>query len=119
VPLTNAESAYEFIWSVPGALHENQGSARTESDVAAGETVSTTTCPLPPGVIHGTVSLHEPNEVFKSKTEVVYAFKYEKRGVLVASFSIDVPGTRSRAEPAIGGRQSPFTSCSARPRYRG
>ena len=114
VALTNAQSGYDFIWSVPGALHENQGDHRTESDIAAGQTVSTTTCPLPPGRIHGTVSLYEPDEVFKSKSEVVYAFKYEKRGVLVASFSVRVPGA-GRGKPDIEGYDSPFTSCSGRP----
>jgi hypothetical protein len=114
VALTNAETGYDFIWSVPGALHENRGEYRTESDIAAGQTVSTTTCPLPPGLIHGTVSLHEPNEIFKSKSEVVYAFKYEKVGVLVASFSARIPGIPSRFDPEREHRSSPFTSCSAR-----
>jgi hypothetical protein len=76
--------------------------------------VSTTTCPLPPGVIHGTVSLHEPDEVFKNKSEVVYAYKYEKRGVLVASFSVHIPGAPSPVNPEADHIQSPFTSCSAR-----
>jgi hypothetical protein len=116
VALTNAQSGYDFIWSVPGALHENQGDYRTESDVAAGETVGTTTCPLPPGDIHGTVSLYEPNEIFTSKSEVVYAFKYEKRGVLVASFSVHIPGTPSQGNPEAVRDQSPFTSCTARVR---
>jgi len=114
VALTNAESGYNFIWSVPGALHEDHGRYRTESDIAAGQTVSTTTCPLPPGDIHGTVSLSEPNEVFKNKSEVVYAFKYEKVGVLVGSFSVRVPGTASTINPETERGQSPFASCSAR-----
>jgi hypothetical protein len=113
VALTNAESGHDFIWYVPGALHENHGDYRTESDIAAGQTVSTTTCPLPPGVIHGTVSLHEPNEIFKSKSEVVYAFKYEKVGVLVASFSVHIPGAPSSINPETE-NPSPLTSCSAR-----
>ena len=113
VALTDAESGYDFIWSVPGALHENQGNYGTESDIAKGQTVSTTTCPLPPGPVHGTVSLHEPDEVFKNKSEVVYAFKYEKRGVLVASFSVHVPGTPSTINPETEHYQSPFASCSA------
>lgn len=124
VALTNAGSGYDFIWSVPGALHENQGDYRTEWDIAAGQRVSTTTCPLPPGLIHGTVSLYEPNEVFKHRSEVVYAYKYEKRGVLVASFSVRVPGIPSRVNPEHEQRvnhktqrfESPFESCSARPR---
>lgn len=113
VALTNAESSYDFIWSVPGALHENQGSYSTESDIAAGQTVSTTTCPLPPGVIHGTVSLHEPDEVFKSKSEIVYAYKYEKRGVLVARFSVRVPGKSNAISPESERSESPFASCGA------
>ena len=114
VALTNAQSGYNFIWYVPGALHENHGGYRTESDIATGQTVSTTTCPLPPGVIHGTVSLYEPNEVFKNKSEVVYAFKYEKVGVLVASFSVHVPGKPSTVNPETERNPSPFASCSAR-----
>jgi hypothetical protein len=114
VALTNAESGYDFIWSVPGALHENQGDYRTESDIAAGQRVGTTTCPLPPGEIRGTVSLYEPNELFKSRSEVVYAYKYEKRGVLVASFTAHIPGTPSRSNPEAIRRNSPFTSCAAR-----
>jgi hypothetical protein len=112
VALTNAQSGYNFIWYLPGELHENHGGYTTESDIAAGQTVSTTTCPLPPGVIHGTVSLHEPNEVFKHKSEVVYAFKYEKVGVLVASFSVRVPGAPRPTSPETE-RPSPFASCSA------
>jgi hypothetical protein len=112
--LTNAESGYDFIWSVPGALHENHGDYRTESDVTAGETVGTTTCPLPPGEVHGTVSLYEPNEVFKSHSEVVYAYKYEKRGVLVASFTVHIPGAPSHTNPGALHDRSPFTSCTAR-----
>jgi hypothetical protein len=111
VALTNAESGYNFIWYVPGALHENHGGYRTEADIAAGQTISTTTCPLPPGVIHGTVSLHEPDEVFKSRHEVVYAFKYEKVGVLVASFSVRIPGTPRPSKPEAE-RPSPLESCS-------
>ncbi len=113
VALTNAQSGYDFIWSVPGATNENQGDYRTESDVAAGETIAISTCPLPAGVIHGTVSLYEPDEVFKSKSEVVYAYKYEKRGVLVASFSVRVPGSPGRIDPEAQRFESPFISCSA------
>jgi hypothetical protein len=91
VALTNAESSYQFIWYAPGELHENHGGYSTESDIAAGQTVNATTRPLPSGLIHGTVSLKEPDEVFKHRSEVVYAFKYEKVGVLVASFAIRVP----------------------------
>ncbi|MGH2865674.1 MAG: hypothetical protein ACRDJX_10565 [Solirubrobacteraceae bacterium] len=120
VALTRAETGYDFIWSVPGALHENHGTYRAESNIAAGQIVSTSTCPLPPGRIHGTVSLYEPDETFKSKSEVVYAYKYEKVGVLVASFSARVPGTPTRAKPESKHRSSPFTSCSVRaPRPRG
>lgn len=113
VALTNAQSGYNFIWSVPGVRFENHGGHRTESDIAAGQSVSTTTCPLPPGLIHGTVSLYEPDEVFKHKSEVVYAFKYEKVGVLVASFSVRVPGASSRISPE-NERPSPLASCGAR-----
>jgi hypothetical protein len=121
VALANADTGYDFIWSVPGALHENQGDYRTEWDIAAGQRVSTTTCPLPPGLIHGTVSLYEPDEAFKDKSEVVYAYKYEKRGVLVASFSVHVPGTPNHVNPESEPRisrvanrfESPFMSCSA------
>lgn len=124
VALTNAGSGYDFIWSVPGALHENQGNYGTEWNIAAGQRVSTTTCPLPPGVIHVTVSLHEPDEIFKHKSEVVYAYKYEKRGVLVASFSIRIPGAPSHVRPEHEQKldpqthrfESPFESCSTRPR---
>ena len=49
VALDNAQSAYDFIWYVPGTRNENDGNWRTESDIAAGQTVSTTTCPLPTG----------------------------------------------------------------------
>ncbi len=91
VALTNAESSYVFTWYEPGARYENHGGRMTESDIAAGQTVSVTTNALPPGEIHGTVSLKEPDEVFKHRSEVVYAFKYERIGELVASFSIRVP----------------------------
>lgn len=124
VALTNANTGYDFIWSVPGAVHENEGDYRTEWDIATGQRVSTTTCPLPPGVIHGTVSLYEPDEVFKNRSEVVYAYKYEKRGVLVASFSVRIPGAPSHVNPESrrptlnrksGRFESPFMSCSVRP----
>jgi hypothetical protein len=124
VALNNAETGYDFIWSVPGALHENEGDYRTEWDIAAGQRVGTTTCPLPPGLIHGTVSLYEPNEVYKHKSEVVYAYKYEKRGVLVASFSVHIPGPPSHVNPEnrrptlnrkTGHFESPFESCSLPP----
>jgi len=114
VAVANAESGYDFIWSVPGAVNENQGDYRTESDIAAGQRVGTTTCPLPPGEIHGTVSLYEPNELFKSRSEVVYAYKYEKRGILVASFTVHVPGAPGRGDAEAVRDQSPFTSCTAR-----
>ncbi len=116
VALANAQSGYNFIWSVPGALHENHGGYRTESDIAPGQTVSTTTCPLPPGEIHGTVSVYEPDETFTSKSEVVYAFKYEKVGVLVASFFVRVPGAPGRINPEAVRNASPFASCSLRAR---
>lgn len=116
VGLTNAQSGYDFIWSVPGARYENHGDYRTESDIAVGQTVGTTTCPLPPGDIAGTVSLFEPNEVFKSRSEVVYAFKYEKRGVLVASFKVHIPGTPRRINPEAQRGRSPFSSCTERVR---
>ena len=114
VALTNAESGYDFAWYVPGTRFGNHGDYRTESDIAAGQTVSTTTCPLPPGRIHGTVSLYEPDEVFKSKSEVVYAYKYEKTGVLVGSFSVRVPGKPSSVSPEAERFPSPLASCSAR-----
>ncbi len=114
VALTNARSAYNFIWYVPGARFGNHGGYRTESDVAAGQSVATTTCPLPGGVIHGTVSLVEPNEVFKNKSEVVYAFKYEKVGVLVARFSVRIPGPPSALRPEAERSPSPLASCSGR-----
>jgi hypothetical protein len=75
--------------------------------------VSTTTCPLPPGLTYGTVSLYEPDEVFKNKSEVVYAYKYEKTGVLVAKFSVHVPGAPSHIDPETR-NSSPLSSCSAR-----
>jgi hypothetical protein len=112
VALTNAQSGYDFIWYVPGTLHENHGDYRTESDIAADQLVSTTTCPLPPGLIYGTVSLYEPNEVFKSKSEVVYAFKYEKVGILVAKFSVKVPGKPIHTIPENLRGESPLESCS-------
>jgi hypothetical protein len=113
VALTNAQSGYNFIWYIPGVRFENHGGYRTESDIAAGQTVSTTTCPLPPGNIHGTVSLYEPDETYKSKSEVVYAFKYEKVGVLVASFSVHVPGAPRPVKPESE-FPSPLSSCSGR-----
>jgi hypothetical protein len=111
VALSNAQSGYNFIWYIPGVRFENHGGYRTESDIAAGQRVSATTCPLPPGPVHGTVSLYEPDETYKSKSEVVYAFKYEKVGVLVASFSAHIPG-RPRATRPEAERPSPLTSCS-------
>jgi hypothetical protein len=113
VALNNAQSGYDFAWYVPGTLHENHGDYRTESDIAIGQTVSTTTCPLPPGLTYGTVSLYEPDEVFKNKSEVVYAYKYEKTGVLVAKFSVHVPETPSHVDPETE-NPSPLASCSAR-----
>ncbi len=92
VALTNADSHYRLIWYVPGQDPlNNSGTRETESDVAAGQRVSFSTGPLPPGITHGTVSLAEPDEVFKNKSEVVYQRKYEKEGILVASFSVRVP----------------------------
>jgi hypothetical protein len=91
VALNNAETSYQFIWYRPGLTLENNENKDTESDIAAGQTVSATTGPLPAGVVHGTVSLKEPVEPHRSRSEIVYAFKYEKRGVLVASFSLRVP----------------------------
>ena len=113
VALANAESGYDFAWYVPGARFENHGGYRTESDIAVGQRVSTTTCPLPPGTIHGTVSLYEPDEVFKHKSEVVYAYKYEKTGILVGSFSVRVPGAARTPRPERE-TPSPLASCSAR-----
>jgi hypothetical protein len=114
VALTNAGSGYDFAWYVPGARFENHGDYRTESDIAVGQIVSTTTCPLPPGLIHGTVSLYEPDEVFKSKSEVVYAYKYEKTGVLVGSFSVRVPGRPSSVSPEAERFPSSLASCGVR-----
>lgn len=114
VALRNAESGYDFVWYVPGTRFENHGDYRTEADIAAGQTVSTTTCPLPAGNIHGTVSLYEPNEPYTNKSEVVYAFKYEKLGELVGGFAVHVPGQPSHANPESASRDSPLTSCSRR-----
>ena len=111
VALTNAESGYDFSWYIPGAKFENHGDYRTESDIAAGQRVSTTTCPLPPGPVHGTVSLYEPDETYKSKSEVVYAYKYEKVGILVASYSARVPGRPRPTHPETE-RPSPLAPCS-------
>ena len=114
VALDNAQSGYDFAWYVPGTRFENHGDWRTESDIAAGQTVSTTTCPLPTGEqIHGTISLFEPDETYKSKSEVVYAYKYEKVGELVGSFSVRVPGAPRPNDPEANHRMSPLTSCSA------
>jgi hypothetical protein len=113
VALTNAESGYDFAWYVPGTRLENHGDYRTESNIAAGQTISTTTCPLPTGYIHGTVSLYEPNEPYKHKSEVVYAYKYEKTGELVGSFAVRVPGAPRSSDPEADHRMSPLTSCSA------
>jgi hypothetical protein len=112
VALANAHSGYNFIWYIPGVKYENHGGYRTESDVAAGQLVSATTCPLPPGPVHGTVSLFEPDEVFTRRSEVVYAFKYEKVGVLVASFSARIPG-RPRATRPEAEQPSPLSACEA------
>lgn len=113
VALDNAQSGYNFAWYVPGTRNENHGNWRTESDITAGQTVSTTTCPLPAGEIHGTISLFEPDETYKSKSEVVYAYKYEKLGELVGSFSVRVPGAPRPNDPEADHRMSPLTSCSA------
>ena len=99
VALRNAQSGYDFAWYIPGTRFENHGDWRTESDIAAGQIITTTTCPLPAGYVHGTVSLFEPNEPYKRKSEVVYAYKYEKTGELVGSFSLHVPGKPSHVSP--------------------
>ncbi|MHB8243091.1 MAG: hypothetical protein ACYDHN_14015, partial [Solirubrobacteraceae bacterium] len=92
VSLPNAESHYRFIWYAPGQSPlNNTGIWQTESDVVRGQRITVTTRPLPPGVTHGTVSLAEPDEIYESKSEVVYQRKYEKEGVLVASFATRVP----------------------------
>jgi hypothetical protein len=114
VALDNAQSGYDFAWYLPGTRFENHGDWRTESDIAVGQTVSTTTCPLPSGEqIHGTISLFEPDETYESKSEVVYAYKYEKVGELVGSFSVHVPGTPRPNDPEADRPRSPLTSCSA------
>jgi hypothetical protein len=113
VALNNAQSGYDFAWYVPGTRFENHGDYRTESNIAAGQRISTTTCPLPAGYIHGTVSLYEPNEPYENKSEVVYAYKYEKTGELVGSFAVHVPGTLRPNDPEADHRMSPLTSCSA------
>ncbi len=118
VALKNAQSGYDFSWYIPGTRFENHGDWRTESDIAAGQIITTTTCPLPPGNVHGTVSLFEPNEPYKHKNEVVYAYKYEKTGELVGSFALHVPGNPSRTSPASlrdqARGESPLSSCSRR-----
>lgn len=118
VSVSNAESGYDFAWYVPGTRFENHGDYRTESDIAAGQLISATTCPLPAGYIHGVVSLFEPNEPYKSKSEVVYAYKYEKTGELVGSFAVHVPGKPSQTSPeskdAQSRGESPLSSCSRR-----
>jgi hypothetical protein len=113
VALPNAQSGYDFAWYEPGTRFENHGDYRTESNIAAGQTISTSTCPLPAGYIHGTVSLFEPNEPYKHKSEIVYAYKYEKTGVLVGSFAVRVPGAARTPRPERE-RPSPLASCSAR-----
>jgi hypothetical protein len=118
VALTNAESGYDFSWYIPGVRFENHGDYRTESDIVAGQRVSTTTCPLPPGPVHGTVSLYEPDETYKSKSEVVYAFKYEKVGILVASYSARIPGRPRPTHPETE-RPSALASCSLERHARG
>jgi hypothetical protein len=112
VALRNAQSGYNFVWYVPGTRFGNHGGYRTEVNIAAGQTVSTTTCPLPAGDIHGTVSLYEPNEPYENKSEVVYAFKYEKVGELVGSFSVHVPGKPNHVNPESLRGRSPLSSCS-------
>ena len=110
VPLTNANSGYQIMWSVPGATNENHGTYRTESDIRAGQTISTTTCPLPAGRITGTVSLFEPDETYAKKSEVVYAYKYEKVGVLVGTFTAHIPSGPTRPESSKD-FESPYASC--------
>ncbi len=118
VALDNAQSGYDFAWYVPGTKFENHGDWRTESDIAAGQHISTTTCPLPAGYVHGYVSLFEPNEPYTSKSEVVYAYKYEKTGELVGSFAVHVPQNPNRTSPesfrAQARGESPLSSCSLR-----
>lgn len=114
VPLTNAQTGYDFAWYIPGTRFENHGDYRTESNIAAGQLVSTTTCPLPAGYIHGAVSLFEPNEPYKSRSEIVYAYKYEKTGVLVGGFAVHVPGQPSHVNPESVQEESPLASCSRR-----
>ena len=122
VALRNAASGYNFAWYVPGTRFENHGTYHTEANIAAGQIISTTTCPLPAGYIHGTVSLYEPNEPYTSKSEVVYAYKYEKTGELVGGFAVHVPGKPSHTSPestALENRgESPLASCSRTPTGR-
>lgn len=115
VALRNAQSGYDFAWYIPGTRFENHGDYRTESDIAAGQAITTTTCPLPAGDIHGTVSLFEPNEPYTSKSEVVYAYKYEKTGELVGSFDVHVPGKPGQINPESARGDSPLASCSRMP----
>jgi hypothetical protein len=113
VALPNAHSGYDFAWYVPGTRLENHGDYRTESNIAAGQTISTTTCPLPAGYVHGTVSLFEPTEPYKHRSEIVYAYKYEKTGVLVGSFAVHVPGKPNHINPESDQVESPLSSCGA------
>jgi hypothetical protein len=69
VTLSNARSGYDFAWYIPGTRFENHGDCRTESNIAVGQIVSITTCPLPSGYIHGTVSLYEPNEPTRTRAK--------------------------------------------------
>ena len=59
------------------------------------------------------MSLFEPDETYKSKSEVVYAYKYEKIGELVGSFSVHVPGSPRPNDPEAERAKSPLASCSA------
>ncbi len=115
VALRNAQSGYDFAWYVPGARFGNHGDHRTESDIAKGQVLGALTCPLPAGYIHGTVSLYEPNEPYKSKSEVVYAYKYEKTGELVGSFAIHVPAAAGHIDPESGRGESPLADCTRQP----
>lgn len=119
VALRNAQSGYDFAWYIPGTRFENHGDYRTESNIAVGQTITTTTCPLPPGNVHGAVSLFEPNEPYTSRSEVVYAYKYEKTGELVGAFAVHVPGKAGPIDAESMRGESPLASCSrVRVRHR-
>lgn len=123
VALRNAASGYNFAWYIPGTRFENHGNYHTEANIAAGQIISTTTCPLPAGNVHGSVSLYEPNEPYTSKNEVVYAYKYEKTGELIGRFAVHVPGKPSHTSPestAVESHgESPLASCGRTPLRHG